>query len=161
MTSRGGWVLTALAIIAILILFAFAADGLRVYFTGDDLMNTYGYWTHPTVQIIKEAVIFYPAEIFRPLGALFYLPLFKHYGLNPLPYRVVSYALLLANLGLLYLFCLRLSRSKEVAALACLLGAYHAHLGDLYYNSGTIYDLICFFFFYLALIYYMKIRQEG
>ena len=33
-------VLTALAIAAILILFAFAADGLGVYFTGDDLMNT-------------------------------------------------------------------------------------------------------------------------
>ena len=43
---------------------------------------------------------------------------------------------LLANLGLLYLFCLRLSRSIEVAALACLLGAYQAHLGDLYYNTA-------------------------
>src|SRR5260370_17477884 len=70
-------------------------------------------------------------------------------------------ALLLANLGLLYLFCLRLSRSREVAALACLLGAYHAHLGDLYYNSGTIYDLLCFTCLYIALLYYMKIRDEG
>src|SRR4051794_3764701 len=99
-------VLTALAAAAMLVLFSFAADGLRIYFTGGDLMKPYGYWTHPVSQIVKEAIVFYPAEIFRPLGAVFYLPLFKHFGLNPLPYRVVSYVLLLANLGLLYLFCL-------------------------------------------------------
>src|SRR5947199_9197041 len=69
-------------------------------------------------------------------------------------------ALLLANLGLLYLFCLRLSRSREVAALSCLLGACHAHLGDLYYNSGTIYDLLCFACCYIARRYYMKMRAE-
>ena len=152
---------TALAIAVILCMFAFAADGLSAYLTGDDLMNTYSYWTRPTIQLIKEGVIFYPAEVFRPLGALYYCPLFKLFGLNPLPYRIVGMALLLANLGLLYLFCLRLSRSREVAALACLLGAYHAHLGDLYYNSGTIYDLLCFTCLYIALLYYMKIRDEG
>jgi hypothetical protein len=106
-------------------------------------------------------MLFFPAEISRPLGALFYSPLFAMFGLNPLPYRIVCVALLLANLGLLYLFCLRLSRSREVAVLACLIGAYHAQLGDLYYNSGTIYDLLCFTFFYLALIYYFKIRDTG
>jgi len=103
---------TALAIAVILCMFAFAADGLSAYLTGDDLMNTYSYWTRPTIQLIKEGIIFYPAEVFRPLGALYYCPLFKLFGLNPRPYRIVGMALLLANLGLLYLFCLRLSRSR-------------------------------------------------
>src|SRR6185436_6356459 len=57
--------------------------------------------------------------------------------------------------------CFRLSRSREAGAIACLLGAYHAHLNDLYYNSGTIYDLLCFTFFYLTLIYYFRIRDTG
>jgi hypothetical protein len=55
--------------------------------------------------------------------------------------------LLLVNLALLYLFCLRLSNSREIAALACLLGAYHAHLADMYYSTGTIYDLLCTAFY--------------
>ncbi|HTM49452.1 MAG TPA: hypothetical protein VL285_12245 [Bryobacteraceae bacterium] len=149
------------AALVILYLFAFAGDGLRAYFTGDDLMNLYHYWSQPLGRILLESVVFFPADILRPLGALFYGPLFALFGLNPLPYRVVCMALLLINLGLLYVFCRRLSGSREAAALACLIGAYHANLGDLYYNSGTIYDLLCYTFFYLALIYYIGIRGRG
>ena len=144
---------------AVVYLFTFAGDGLYAPLTGDDLMNTYRYWSRPTSQVIKEGLLFFPAE--RPMGAIFYGPLFALFGLNPLPYRIVSLALLLGNLGLLYLFCFRLSCSREASAIACLLGAYHAHLGDLYYNSGTIFDLLCFTFFYLALIYYFRIRDTG
>jgi hypothetical protein len=150
-----------LVIVVASYLLAFAGDGLYAYLTGDDLMNAYGYWTRPVSHLVRDTVLFYRGMVFRPVGALFYRPVFALFGLNPLPYRIVCMALMLANLGLMYVFCRRLSRSREVAALACLLGAYHAHLGDLYYNSGTIYDLICFFFFYLALIYYIRIRQEG
>jgi len=148
-------------VMAVIYLFAFAGDGLRAPLTGDDLMNTYQYWSRPLAQVIKESLLFFPAEIARPLGALFYSPLFALFGLNPLPYRIVCLSLLLANLGLLYVFCFRLSGSREVGVVACLIGAYHAHLGDLYYNSGTIYDLLCFTFYYLALIYYINIRDTG
>jgi hypothetical protein len=142
-------------------LFAFAGDGLRAQLTGDDLMNSYQYWSHPTSQLIQESVVFYPAEVSRPLGFLFYSPLFALFGLNPLPYRIVFFALLLLNLILLYLICLRLTGSREIAALACVLGAYHAHLDELYYNSGTIYDLMGFAFYYGALVYYLRIRRAG
>src|SRR6185436_6315112 len=152
---------TFLVAIVVVYVFALAGDGLQAPLTGDDLMNTYRYWSHPISQVIKETLIFFPAEIERPMGAIFYSPLFALFGLNPLPYRIVALALLLANLGLLYLFCFRLSRSREASAIACLLGAFHAHLGDLYYNSGTIYDILCFTFFYLALIYYFRIRDTG
>jgi hypothetical protein len=150
-----------LVTLAVIYLFSFAGGGLRAYFTGDDLMNAYQYWSRPAIQLIKEGVLFFPAEVSRPLGALFYSPLLTLFGLNPLPFRIVCMALLLVNLGLLYLFCLRLSRSREVAVLACVIGAYHAHLGDLHFNSGTIYDLLCFSLFYLLLIYYFRIRDEG
>jgi hypothetical protein len=129
--------------------FAFAGDGLRSYFTPDDMMNLYFAWSAPILH----------AD--RPVGALVYRGLFALFGLHPLPYRVLAYALLLANLGLLYLFCARVSHSREAAALACLLGAYHAHLSDLYYSTGTIYDLLCFFFLFLAFTYYLEIRDSG
>src|SRR5437879_8431623 len=95
------------------------------------MMNLYEAWFRPLV------------ETDRYLGTLVYRGLFAVAGLNPLPYRAVCMLLLLVNLGLLYRFCLRISNSREIAALACLLGAYHAHLADLYYSTGTIYDLLC------------------
>jgi hypothetical protein len=70
-------------------------------------------------------------------------------------------ALLLVNLGLLYAFSSRLSGSREVGALAALLGAYHAHLADLYYSTGTIYDLLCFAFYFAFLTWYIAIRERG
>jgi hypothetical protein len=141
---------SAAAALAIFALFlAFAGDGIRAYFTPDDMMNLYGAWFRPLL------------EADRPLGALVYRGLFGAFGLNPLPYRIVSFILLFANLGLLYLFCRRLSGSREVAALAVLLGAYHAHLADLYYSTGTIYDLLCFSLYFSAFLWYLTIRDRG
>jgi Dolichyl-phosphate-mannose-protein mannosyltransferase len=142
--------LAALAIGGIFL--AFAGDGIRAYFTPDDMMNLYVSWSAAPAELLHND---------RPLGALAYRGLFALFGLNPLPYRIVCFVLLLANLGLLYRFCLRLSGSRETAAMACLLGAYHAHLADLYYSTGTIYDLLCCLFFLLAFNFYIKIRETG
>jgi len=131
------------------IFLAFAGDGLRAYFTPDDMMNLYGAWFRPL------------AESDRPVGALFYRILFTAFGLNPLPYRIACFAILSANLTLLYILCLRLSGSREVAALACLLGAYHAHLADLYYSTGAVFDLLCFLFYFGALALYIQVRERA
>jgi hypothetical protein len=140
-------IFAALAIAGVFL--AFAGDGLRAYFTPDEMMNLYGAWFRPL------------AESRRPVGDLLYRVLFATAGLNPLPYRVACYVLLGANLGLLYMLCLKLSASREVAALACLLGAYHAHLADLYYSTDTVYDLLCFLFYFLALIFYTEVRSRA
>ena len=127
----------------------FSGDGLRAYFTPDDMMNLYGAWFRPL------------AESDRPVGALFYRALFAAFGFNPLPYRIACFAILSANLALLYVLCLKLSHSREVAALACLLGAYHAHLADLYYSTGTVFDLLCFLFYFGALALYIQVRERA
>jgi hypothetical protein len=136
----------ALSIAALFL--AFAGDAIGAYFTPDDLMNVYGAW-------------FRPWETDRPLGAAFYRVLYAAFGLNPLPYRVGCFVLLVLNLGLLYGFCRRLTGSREAAAFACLLGAYHAHLADLYYSTGTVYDLLCYTFYYGAFLYYLNVRGDG
>jgi hypothetical protein len=140
-------IFAALAIAGIFL--AFSGDGLRAYFTPDDMMNLYG------------ACFRRLAESDRPVGALFYRTLFTAFGLNPLPYRIACFAILSANLALLYVLGLKLSRSREVAALACLLGAYHAHLADLYYSTGTVFDLLCFLFYFGALALYIQVRERA
>jgi hypothetical protein len=146
LSSRRNAIFATLAIAGIF--FGFAGDGLRAYFTPDEMMNFYGAWFRPLL------------ESRRPVGDLIYRAVFAAAGLNPLPYRVVCYALLAANLVLLYLLCRKLSGSLEVGALACLLGAYHAHLADLYYSSDTLYDLLYFFFYFAALLLYIAVRHR-
>jgi hypothetical protein len=116
------------------------------------MMNLYRAWFPTIGQLMQND---------RPVGALVYRMLFALFGLNPLPYRALCFVLLLANLALLYRFCKLASGSCEIAALACLVGAYHAHLADLYYTSSILFDLLCFFFSYLALTYYIGIRSGG
>jgi hypothetical protein len=62
---------------------------------------------------------------------------------------------------LTYCFARRLTGSREIAALACLLHAFHGSAVALYYNGGTCYDEFCFFFYFSAFTYYMRIRQAG
>src|ERR1044072_2295710 len=92
-----------------------AGGGVSASFIQDDMMNLYEAW-------------FRPLDSQRPMTVVFYDAIFAWAGLNPLPYHVALYAVLVANLVLLYCFCVRLSGSRAVGALACLLGAYHAHL---------------------------------
>ena len=141
-----------IAVIAVIlgIFFAFAGEGIGGYFAPDEMMNLYNAWFPPLGQLLSNG---------RPLGALVYRILFAIFGLNPVPYRVFCFMLVLANLILLYRFCKLASGSREVAVLACVIGAYHAHLADLYYASATLFDLLCFFFFFAALTYYMAIRR--
>jgi hypothetical protein len=65
------------------------------------------------------------------------------------------------NLVLLFRFCRLLAGSNEVAAIATLLVSYHAWFTDLYYSSGTIYDVVCFTFFFAALDLYISIRRAS
>ena len=145
--SKTNAIFATLLIAAIFL--GFAGDGLRAYFTPDEMMNLYGAWFRPL------------AESRRPVGDLFYRIFFNAFGLDPLPYRIACFALLAANMALLYLFSVQLSGSREVATLACLLGAYHAHLADLYYSSDTVYELLCFLFYFGALALYVQIRERA
>ena len=127
----------AVALVVGGLFFVFAGDGIGAYFTPDDMMNLYRAWSASPAGLLGQD---------RPLGQVLYRALFSLAGLHPLPFRLAAFALLLANLALLYRFCARLAGSRETAALACLVGAYHAHLADLYYSTGAIYDLLCCFF---------------
>jgi hypothetical protein len=89
-----------------------------------------------------------------------YRLLFDLAGVHALPFRIVCFALLLGNLYLLYRTAAAIS-TKETGLLAALIGSYNAAYIDLYYNTGTIYDLLCFTFYFLALGLYVRVRKAG
>jgi hypothetical protein len=138
----------------------FAHGGLQAGLSGDDLMNLYGYLQKPAPALLSDTLRFW-STAYRPLGALFYVPLYKLFGMNPLPYRLACFAVLGLNLVLLYRFCFRLTNSREIAFLAAFLASYHAWFVDLYYSAGTIYDLLCYALYMSAFLVYAGIRARG
>jgi hypothetical protein len=157
--TRFGFTLGAVAAIAGIPL-CLAGAGLGAYFTGDDMMNLYDAWSKPWKEVLLDNLRYY-SPAYRPLGALFYRSLFGLSGFHPLPFRVLSFAIMFANLGLLYTLARRLTDRREAALLTVLLSCYHGHFADLYYSTGTIYDLLCYTFYVAALGLYASWRREG
>lgn len=138
----------------------FAGSGLRAGFTGDDLYNLHLYVNQGFAGVAGSALLFWSTS-YRPLGGLFYLLIYNLFGFNPFPFRLACFILLLVNLYVAYRFVVRLSGSRATGVLASLLLCYHAWFVDLYYNTGTVYDLLCFFFYFSAFVYYLRVRESG
>ncbi len=136
-----------------------AGPGLKAYFTLDDMMNLHVAWMKPVPQIVLNNLVYFSSV--RSLGDLFYRIAYALGGFDPLPFRLLCYALLLGNLFVLYRFAERLTGSLEVAVLATAVGAYHARFLDLYCSTGTVYDLLCFPFYFGALALYIGVRRTG
>jgi len=139
---------------------AFTWRGLFVYFTGDDMMNLYGYWSKPVSDLVKANLLFWTPS-YRPFGGIVYRGMFALFGFNPYPLYVVFFAAMLVNLWLAYLAMSRIAGSAEVGALGALLFAFHGKLDYLYYNGGSLYEAFCFLFYFLALFLYVRIRRRG
>lgn len=157
---RVPWKDLALIAPAVVLFLAMAGGGLRSGLFPDEMMNIYGYWREPWSRLLASNLLFYEGS-YRPAGAFFYRPLFDLAGFNPLPYRLVCFALLLTNLVFAYCLVRRLTASPATASLSAVLFAYNAYLADLYYSSGTIYDLLCFACLAGAVLLYSARRAKG
>ena len=140
--------------------FYLAGPSLRADFTYDDLGNLYFAWLRPLPELLRANVLYFLPPT-RPLGRLFYALGSRFAGLDPVPYHVVCLIFLFANSFLMYCFTLKLTGSRAVAALACLLHSYHGSAAGLAYNTGTCFDTFCFFFYLGTFTYYISIRQRG
>lgn len=144
--------------------FAIASwSGLHAYFSLDDggnLLNMHGYWSHSLGhELASAAVVITPA--YRPLGGIYYFVLFKLAGYHPLPFRAVCLAMMLANLLLAFALLRDLAGSLAAAMLAAILVVNHPAVLELLYSSGTIYEILCFFFYFLAIRWYFRWRRTG
>jgi hypothetical protein len=138
----------------------FSYDTLPVHFAPDDMMNMAGYWRMKPAQLLTSHVLLWRG-FYRPMGAVFYMPLFGVFGFDPAPYHAVILAILLANVYLVYRLATLLHAGAAAAGLAALIACYHAGLSNLTYNIAFVYDVLCGFFYLSALVYYVRIRDAG
>src|SRR5262249_53802592 len=140
----------------------FALPALRAGFGEDEMMNLYEYWFAGVFRSIWANFCFwsisYPQ---RPAGAVYYLSLYHFFSLDPLPYRAVQITILAATIPILFYLGHLLSGSRAVAFLAALAMCYHGHLANLVFSGSFIYDVLCGFFYFAALAYYVRIREKG
>jgi hypothetical protein len=152
----------------------FALPALRGGFRADEMMNMGICWCAGVLKSFLANIAFWkiflcpggalydlPLYLYRPGGALYYLPLYHFFGLDPLPYRIVQISILVASIPLVYYLSRRLACSRYVAFLAVFALCYHPRLAGLVYVGAFIYDVLCGFFYFATLAYYVNIRERG
>ena len=160
MSPAQRWLQIVGALIVCAWMFAGAGDGLNASFTTDDLVNMTSYQSRTGFELLRDNILYFSPS-YRPMGALFYRPLFACFGLSPLPFRVVCFILLTANLVLVFTVVRLITGSAHIAALTSLIFAFHPRLVDLYWSSGTIYDILCFTFVCCSFLLYLRARTKG
>jgi hypothetical protein len=151
----------------------FALPALRGGFREDEMMNIGICWQAGAFKSLLANVVFWklfhfagaaiydlPLYLYRPGGALYYLPLYHFSGLDPLPYRITQISILVASIPLVYYLGRRLSSSRSIAFLAVLAVCYRPRLFGLAFVGAFIYDVLCGFFYFAALAYYVRIREK-
>ena len=97
----------------------FAFPALRGGFQADEMMNMGIYWRAGALKSLLANVLFW-TTFYRPGGALYYLPLYHFFALDPRPYRIVQISILAVSIPMIYYLSRRLSSSRSVAFLAVL-----------------------------------------
>jgi len=172
--SRRGHLFEIICVAVLITYFLhFALPALRGGFREDEMMNMGICWQAGAVKSFLANIVFWkvlyvpgvalydlPLYLYRPGGALYYLPLYHFFGLNPLPYRIAQISILGASIPLVYYLSRRLSSSCSIAFLAVLTLCYRPRLYDLAFIGAFIYDVLCGFFYFAALAYYVHIREK-
>jgi hypothetical protein len=158
--SPGKWTTAIIAILIVGFFLYFSAPAMTERFAADEMMNLHHYWQAGAWQAIWAAVTF-SQKVSRPMGALYYLAGYRLFHLNPAPFNAVRLAILLFNVFLFYQLADRITKSKPAAALASLPVAYHASLSNLAYDGAFIFDALCGTFYFAALLYYIRSRDNG
>jgi hypothetical protein len=137
----------------------FALPALHGGFRGDEMMNMAIYWKSGMLKSLWANVTFW-TTFYRPAGALYYLPLYHFFALRPLAYRIVQISILAASIPMVYYLSRCLASSRSIAFLAVLALCYHPRLADLVFTGAFIYDVLCGFFYFAALTYYIHSRKK-
>jgi hypothetical protein len=137
----------------------FALPSLGEGFAEDEITSIWTHWFPGASKSLWANICFWKG-IGRPGGAVYYLTLYHFFGLDPRPYRIAQISILAASIPIAYHLGKLLSSSRSIAFLAVLAFCYHAQLANLL--SGPFsYDVLCGFFYFAALTYYIHIREKG
>ena len=150
----------AFAILFVAYFFLISWDTLRVPFSLDEMGAIWTYW-HPSPLRLLVSHFMLWRGYFRPMGGLFYVPLYLLFGLNPQPYHAVLLVLLLIGAYLMYRFARAMGCGDLSSAIVALIACYHGGLSNLYYASVFVFDVLCGIFYFVAFAYYARIRFSG
>jgi len=153
------WQKPAIALLFCAYFLLISWDAVKAHFAPDEMFAIWWYW-HPSPWhlLISQFTIWSGA--LRPLGGLFYLPIYLAFGLNPVPYHVVLLLLLMVGAYLMYRLAVALGCNGIAAAMVALIACYHGGMSNLYYNSVFVFDVLCGLFYFAALGYYAHIRSS-
>src|SRR6516165_11124790 len=138
----------------------FHATVFKAHFGPDEMMNLYGHWQPPLWKTMFADLHFWSKTV-RPMGAIYYLPAYRLFGLNPVPFSAVRCVILLVNTLVFFQLANAILRSWWAATLAAFPIAYQATIGNLHYDGAFIYDVLCGAFYFVALLYYLHCRRRG
>lgn len=155
------WFTAAAALISLYFL-GLVHGALSLYFDPDDTMNLYRSWSHPLGSLVKANLLFFlESDFYRPMGSVWYRVIFSVAGFHALPFHAAGILILLTNVFLTYAVASNLSTSREVGAVAALIGSYAPRMDYLYFDTGFIFDVLCYLFYFSALALYLRIREQG
>jgi hypothetical protein len=154
------WWKPACALLLAAYFFLVSCDGLKAPFAVDEMAAIWWFW-HPSPWRLLFSQFMLWHGYLRPMGGLFYVPIFSVFGLNPVPYHAVLLLLLLAGAYLMYRFARALGCAELPAAIVALIACYHGGLSNLYFNSVFVFDALCGLFYFAAFAYYARIRSDG
>ncbi len=138
----------------------FALPARHGGFRDDEMMNLWTYWYLGAFQSVLGLAKFW-TSYYRPGGALYYLPLYHFFALNPLPYRLVQISILVLSIPVAYYLTRLLDSSRAVAFLAVLAFCYHPYVANLVFVGAFIYDVLCGLFYLAAVTYYVHLRERN
>jgi len=149
---------TGLALFAWFVLLVKA--GLTCWFDGDDLMNMHYYWVRGWPALLKANLAFW-SSYYRPGGGLFYQSLYALFGFHPLPFRIAVLVLLSVNFALLAVVVWQLTGSRWGVLIALLAVGINPSFAAAYFDTGTVYDVLAYTFFWGGFAWYVHVRRTG
>jgi hypothetical protein len=134
--------------------------GLSSWFDADDLLNLHYYWVRPWSALLQANLAFW-SSYYRPAGGLFYRSIYALWGFHPLPFRIAALILLSVNFALLGVVVWQLTGSRWCALIALLLVGINPSFSYAYSDTGAIYDVLAYTFFWGGFALYVHLRRRG
>jgi len=119
------------------------------YFWIDDFGNLY--WVQKTGGLEMLGHVVNPASaFFRPVGMAVYWVLFRSFDLDPVAYHATAWILHSINVAFVYRLLLRMVHSNFGASAGAALFACQAVFAQIYWNFGTIFEIVSCLLFLVA-----------
>jgi len=124
----------------------------------DDLTSLY--WVQKTSGADMLIALLDPATpYFRPAGMVFYWIGLRMFGTNALPYHELAWIIHTVNTTLVYMVLARITASRQGAAVGAMLFASPAVFTDIFWNLGTIFELVSGCLFFLGVLLWSSERR--